>query len=343
MPIKLSQLRNLIAVASAGTVRQAARNLNLSQSSVTKSIQQLEAMLGVELLHRGTQGVVPTEAGRALIARAKIVEAELRHARSDIDHVLGAGVGEIRVSASPSVATGLVPRTIVAFKRTRPRVSFLIQEGVYPDILSSVRIGETDFAVCLVPERPRDETLHFERLLADRLTPAVRVNHPLISARKLTLADLVAYDWVIYRRSRTGWDIFEQTFVSNGYDPPSATIECTSFACALALVENSDAITLVPSHLFAEARRPTSIAPVFLDSGMPPWQVMVISRPPHELSPVCRAFLEELKRMAAKLNPLSPGKAQSKVRGRRGPDRKKRSPAPQIAPLGDLAFRYQNR
>ena len=168
MPIKLSQLRNLIAVASAGTVRQAARNLNLSQSSVTKSIQQLEAMLGVELLHRGTQGVVPTEAGRVLIARAKIIEAELRHARSDIDHVLGAGVGEIRICASPSVATGLVPRAIVAFKRTRPRVSFLIQEGVYPDVLSAVRIGEIDFAVCLVPERPREDALHFESLLADR-------------------------------------------------------------------------------------------------------------------------------------------------------------------------------
>jgi molybdate transport repressor ModE-like protein len=317
--MKLSQLRNLVAVASAGTVRQAARSLNLSQSSVTKSIQQLEKMLGVELLHRGTQGVLPTEAGKALIARAKIIEAELRHARSDIENVLGASVGEIRISASPSVATGLIPRTVLAFKRGRPRVSFLIQEGVYPDVLSAVRVGEIDFAICLVPERIRDDALHFESLLADRLTPAVRINHPLISARKLTLADLVGYDWVIYRRSRTGWDIFEQTFVTHGFDPPRSTIECTSFACVLALIENSDAITLVPSHLFAEASRPTSIAPVFLDSGMPPWQVMVISRPQHELSPVCLAFLEELRRMAAKLNPEAAGKALPKARSHRRP------------------------
>jgi len=303
--MKLSQLRNLIVVADAGTVRQAARTLNLSQSSVTKSIQQLEETLGVELLRRGTQGVVPTEAGRALIARAKLVEAELRNARNDIDNVLGAGVGEIRVCASPSVATGLVPRTVLSFKRNRPHVSFLIQEGVYPDVLSAVRVGEVDFAICLVPERPRDDSLHFENLLSDRLTPAVRINHPLISARKLSLSDLVGYEWVIYRRRRTGWDIFEQTFVTHGHEPPRATIECTSFACALALVENSDAITLVPSHLFAESWRPRSIAPVFLDSGMPPWQVMAISRPRHELSPVCLAFLDELKRMAAHMVPAA--------------------------------------
>jgi LysR family transcriptional regulator of abg operon len=315
--MKLSQLRNLIVVADAGTVRQAARTLNLSQSSVTKSIQQLEEGLGVELLHRGAQGVVPTEAGRALIARARLIEAELRHARNDIDNVLGAGIGEIRISASPTVATGLVPRTVLAFKRARPRVSFLIQEGVYPDVLSAVRLGDIDFAICLVPERPRDDTLHFEDLLSDRLTPAVRVNHPLISARKLTLADLVGYDWVIYRRSRTGWDVFEQTFVTNGHDPPRATIECTSFACTLALVESSDAITLVPSHLFAESWRPRSIVPVLLDSGMPPWQVMAISRAPHELSPVCLAFLDELRRMAGQLSLAPGGSGKRRPQGRR--------------------------
>jgi DNA-binding transcriptional LysR family regulator len=319
--MKLSQLRNLIAVATAGTVRQAARNLNLSQSSVTKSIQQLEQMLGVELLRRGAQGVVPTEAGRVLIARAKVIEAELRYARNDIDDVLGAGVGEIRISASPSVATGLVPRAVLAFKRTRPRVSFLIEEGVYPDVLSAVRIGEIDFAICLVPERPRDEALHFENLLSDHLVPAVRVNHPLIGPRKLTLGDLVGYDWVIYRRTRTGGDIFEQTFLTNGYDPPGSAIECTSFACALALVGNSDAITLVPSHIFAESWRPVAIAPVSLDSDMPTWQVTVISRAKHELSPVCAAFLEELRRMVAKLKAPAGARLQPQPRGRRNAGR----------------------
>ena len=257
---------------------------------------------------------------------------------------VGAGVGEIRISASPSVATGLVPRAVLAFKRARPRVSFLIQEGVYPDVLSAVRIGEIDFAICLVPERPRDDALHFENLLADRLIPAVRVNHPLFGARKLTLGDLVAYDWVIYRRTRTGWDIFEQTFLTNGYDPPRSTIECTSFACALALVGNSDAITLVPSHIFAESWRPAAIAPVLLDSDMPPWQVMVISRAQHELSPVCVAFLEELRRMGAKLSAPAGAGPPPKPRGRRTtasqPDRKNRSLSPQIAPLGDRPFRY---
>lgn len=301
MALKLSQLRHFIAVVDAGAVRQAAKTLNLSQSSVTKSLQQLEDDLGVELLRRGARGVAPTEAGKALLARAKTIEAELRHTRNDIEAIQGAGVGEIRVSASPTVATGLLPRSVIAFQRAHPRVSFHILEGVYPDVLPAVRTGELDFAICLVPGRPKDETLSFTSLVKDLLVPAVRADHPLLSKRMLRLADLIDLDWIIYRRSHTGLDVFEQTFIANRLEPPKSTIECTSFSCALALVENGDYATLVPSQIFAVSRRTPSIAPVLLDSPMQPWQVVVISRARHELSAVCQAFLAELQRAAAKI------------------------------------------
>ncbi len=313
--MKLSQLRNFAAVVEAGAVRQAAKNLNLSQSSVTKSIQQLEDRLGVLLLHRGANGVAPTEAGKALLVRAKAVEAELRHARNDVEAIQGAGLGEIRVSASPTVAMGLLPRAVVAFQRTRPRVSFRIWEGVYPDVLPAVRTGDLDFAICLVPDRPRDETLNFVSLVKDHLVPAVRADHPLLRARKLQLADLIELDWIIYRRSHTGLDVFEQTFIANRLKPPRSTIECTSFACALALVENGDYVTLVPSQIFAGNRKPLSIAPVLLDAPMQRWQVAAISRARHELSAVCLAFLAELQRVAAKIGlPAETGRRAARSR-----------------------------
>ena len=302
MVMKLSQLRNFTAVVEAGAVRQAAKVLNLSQSSVTKSIQQLEHDLGVELLHRGAHGVAATEAGKALFARIKTVEAELRHARNDVETIQGAGVGEIRVSASPSVATGLLPRSVIAFQRTHPRVTFHILEGVYPDMLPAIRTGDLDLAICLVPGRPRDDSLSFISLIKDRLVPAVRADHPMLGRRKLRLEDLIALDWIIYRRSHTGLDVFEQTFIANRLEPPKSTIECTSFACALALVENGDYVTLVPSQIFAGIRATPSIAPILLDSPMQPWQVMAISRAKHELSAVCQAFLAELQKTAAKID-----------------------------------------
>ncbi len=293
-PVKLSQLRHLIAVAEAGTVRQASRRLFLSQSSVTKSIQQLEEAVGAELLHRASHGVVPTAAGHALIARAKSIESELREARNDIDNIRGSGIGEIKVVTSPTVGMSLLPRSILSFKRTRPKVSIQIHEGVYPDILQAVRTGAVDFAVCLVPEGSGDEGVTFELLLKDTVTPAVRTGHSF-EHRRMKLSDLVNADWVIYRRGRSGLDIFEQTFISAGLEPPLSTIECSSFACAVALAERGDYVTLVPKQLFSDRAIRWGISPLLMQSAMPSWHVAVIYRSKHELSPVCLAFLEELK------------------------------------------------
>jgi LysR family transcriptional regulator of abg operon len=313
--MKLTQLRHLTAVVDAGAVRQAALALHLSQSSISKSIQQLEHELGVELLHRSAHGVAPTEAGKALLARAKAVEAELRHARNDLQAIRGASIGEIRLAASPTVAMGLLPRTVAAFQQRRPRVSFYIQEGVYPDILPAVRMGEIDLAICLVPSRAREENLAFESLIKDRVVPAVRAGHPLSLAASLRLADLVELNWVVYRRGRTGLDVFEQAFVASGLNPPQGTIECTSFACALSLVENGDYITLVPTQIFSGNRRPLPIAPLPLDAPLQPWQVAVISRAGKEPSAVCGAFLAELKRTAARVD-LPIGRARGMLRSR---------------------------
>lgn len=299
--MKLNQLRHLIAVVEAGTVRQASRYLNLSQSSISKSLQELEAELGAELLHRSPRGVMATAAGKALLSRAKVIEAELRHARNDVQTAQGGLAGEIRVSSSPTVAMGLLPRAIVAFKRSRPLVNFFISEDVYPDMLPAIRNGDLDFAICLVPARPRDENLNFVKLITDHLVPAVRATHPLTGARRLTLADLLDLDWITYGRSHTGLDVFEQTFASNHLGLPRSTIQCTSFTCALALVQNGDYVTLVPSQIFSSGHTPPSIAFLPLDSPMQRWQVAVISRARHELSVVCLAFLAEIEGIAARM------------------------------------------
>lgn len=297
--MKLSQFRCFLAVAEAGSVRQAARNLNLSQSSVTKSIQQLEESLKAELFLRGSHGLSPTVVGKMLISRVKMIEGELRQIRNDVETIHGGTSGEIRVSASPTVSVGILPRTVVNFRKTRPNVNFHIQEGVYPDFLPAVRLGELDFAIALMAEPPPDEDLQFELLLQDTLTPAVRVDHPMTSKGKLVLSDLIGLTWVNYRRSRSGRDIFERCFLSNGLTPPN-NIECSSFAATVALVENSDYATLVPTQIFANRPRRIGITPLFMGTPMPRWDVTVISRRSHELSPLCLAFLAELRRTAEK-------------------------------------------
>jgi len=302
--MKLNQLRNLIAVAEAGSVRQAARNINLSQSALTKSIQQLEDYLGVELLLRESHGVRLTPAGETLLVRARAVDAELRHARSDIELIKETVVGEIRISASPSVAVGLLPRAVADFKENRPKISFRIDEGVYPEILAGVRSGETDIAVCLLPERLIDETLQLEFLIRDRLTLAVRADHPLTRQSVQSLRKLADREWVTYRRTSSGRDIFGQTFITNNLEVPKNLLECSSFAGVLALISNSDLIGLLPRQMFANSAIVGQLAPIRTKETMPSWNVAVIYKSKHTLSSACHAFLDQLKATALIPNPI---------------------------------------
>jgi len=294
--MKLDQLRNLVAVGRAGSVRQASRDLNLSQPAVTKSIKTLEAELGCELLHRLSHSVIPTPSGDALIKRAVAIEAELNNALNEIENIEGVMTGDISVSASPTVAINLMPTAILNLKTARPQMTVHIEELVYPHVLPAVRSGEIDVAVCLMPEQPIADDLEIDVLVEDVLTPAVRSDHPLVTTPGLRLDDLLEAEWLVFGRRGESRDIYEQTFRLNGMEPPRSTIECTSFTCALALVEKSDYIVLVPKQIFADRPQAWPITPLDLQTPMQPWTIAAITRSNVVMSAASRVFLEELRK-----------------------------------------------
>jgi DNA-binding transcriptional LysR family regulator len=299
--MKFDQLRNLIAAGRTGSIRQAARDLNLSQPAVTKSIKLLEEELGCSLLHRQSHGVIPTASGEALIKRALSIETELNNARNEIDKIEGVTTGDIRVSASPSVAINLMPRAILNLKKSRPNVTVHIEELVYPHVLPAVRSGELDMAVCLMPHGLDADDLDVEVLLEDSLTPAVRSDHHLARKQKLSLKELLDEEWVIFGRRGESRDIYEQTFRQNGLEAPRSTIECTSFTCALALVERSDYLVLVPRQIFADRHKAWPIKPLSLQTPMQPWTIAAITRADTVPSPACQVFQDELRKSMSQL------------------------------------------
>src|SRR5438093_1011742 len=85
--MRLSQIRDFLAVVEAGGIRAAARKLGVSQPAITRSVRGLEAELRTRLLQRTPTGVVPTQSGRAFVARARAAQAELRKAEEEVDQL----------------------------------------------------------------------------------------------------------------------------------------------------------------------------------------------------------------------------------------------------------------
>src|SRR5205814_3550626 len=94
-------LRSFLAVARAGNLSAAARDLSVSQPALTKSVRKLEQQFGVALFDRRARGMALTPNGAALLAHARLIEAQCRFADAEIEALAQGEGGIIRIGAGP--------------------------------------------------------------------------------------------------------------------------------------------------------------------------------------------------------------------------------------------------
>src|SRR5262249_48321502 len=95
--VKLRDLHVLLAVAQWGSMAGAARHLSTSQPVISKTIAELKHALGVKLLDRNPQGIVPTMYGRALMSRGIAIFDELREGIKELEFLADPAAGELRI------------------------------------------------------------------------------------------------------------------------------------------------------------------------------------------------------------------------------------------------------
>src|ERR1043165_8469745 len=111
----LRQLPYFIAVAEERSFTAAARRLNLSQPPLSQHIQSLEAALRTQLLHRTSRKVELTQAGEALVARARAIQQQIKLAEG---HSIGAGlVGTLDIGATGSILRGRLADLLAAYRK----------------------------------------------------------------------------------------------------------------------------------------------------------------------------------------------------------------------------------
>ena len=124
--LTLQQLRAVVAVHDAGSFTGAALELLVAQSSLSRTVAEVEKRVGAALFERTTRRLEPTPVGREFVAAARRavagVEAELRH----VEGYLAGLRGRVRIATVPSLAAILLPGVVSAFRRTHPEVELSI-------------------------------------------------------------------------------------------------------------------------------------------------------------------------------------------------------------------------
>ena len=246
--MRLNQLRVFLAVVEAGSIRAAARGLNVSPPAVTKSLRQLEEELRVQLLDRTQHGVVATPAGRAFIARARVVRSELRKAEEDLARFSGEDAGSVAMGVGPTEMAWIVPGAIVEFRRQFPRARVRVIEARRPRLTQLVQDETVDFSVGLRPDGKLDTWLAFRPLFRSRFVVAARQGHPLRNAR--SLAGLTDAEWMTLAPRTGSGGVLDQVFAAAGLPAPSTPmVECETFNGIVAVLAKTDMLALLTDTL----------------------------------------------------------------------------------------------
>jgi molybdate transport repressor ModE-like protein len=145
--LDVSRLRVLVAVARAGSVTAAAKELHYSQPSVSHHLARLEAETGAKLVQRVGRGIRLTEAGRTLAERGAEILGRLDAAEAELTAHVGLDQGRVRLAAFPSALGTFVPQAASLLAKRHPGLRVSLTEAEPPEAVRMLRAGYVDLAV----------------------------------------------------------------------------------------------------------------------------------------------------------------------------------------------------
>ena len=163
----LRQLEYFVAVIERGSFSRAAAALHLAQPSVSRQIGLLEEELGQRLLERTGRGVVPTAAGQALLAHARVILNAAAQASSDLKEMHAEPVGRVVVGLPNRVAMGLSVPLIREFRRRLPNALLSVVEGLSLSLREGMIAGRIDLGLLFDPAPT--PLLSYELLMRERM------------------------------------------------------------------------------------------------------------------------------------------------------------------------------
>lgn len=240
----LRQLRYFLAVAEAGQVSAAARDLYVSQSAVTTAIQEVERILGQSLFVREPRGVSLTDTGTAFLPKAREIirmvdEAATMATPSD------QFTGRLRVGVTYTVMAYFLPQHIQRLSVLFPHLDVSWLEMSRTDVETRLEAGELDFGLLLTsnlesPELTGETFVHSQRRLW--LAPT----HPLAHLDRVRLADVAEHPYVLLtvdeadRTTRQYWGDLE----------PRVFVETSSIEAVRSIVANGNGVTILSDMVY---------------------------------------------------------------------------------------------
>jgi DNA-binding transcriptional LysR family regulator len=259
--LKFRELSYLVTLGRIRTIHRAADLHGISQPALSKTLRELESVLGFRIFERSRRGVVPTKLGEIVIAQATqmISNLDALTARLEAER---RGHGRVyRVGATPNPALRLIPAAYMIARKTYPNLVVELVEGSTDDLLLALRRGE--YSLVLGRSSPQDSLSVIKQT---PLYPEIgvivgRAGHPAIGRRHERLGALLAFPWILPQHGPTRAAI-DLAFMRAGCNPPSPSFINYGTQLVCEVLERSDALAVMPLGAVRGALKAGTIAVV---------------------------------------------------------------------------------
>jgi LysR family transcriptional regulator of abg operon len=273
--------------------------LGISQPSLTKTLRELETLLGVPLIQRTVKGSVPTNYGQIFLVRARSIVEEIRRAKEELNQVAGVGGGAVTIGTSVGASLLFAAEAISRFMRERPHARVRVIHGLFEQLVSGIRQGRFDLSVGGITSLETATQVKIEPLFKDTILPAVRRGHPL--ARAKTFAELSKGAWAITNDEPGYVTHLSDHFAKLGLGPPQVMLRCESFFTILHVIPQTDLIVAMPQSLLRHPLVAEKLVPLKMKDPCPTTLYAMIRKSGVPLTPLAEALARDMRQSIAKL------------------------------------------
>ncbi|MFE9727325.1 LysR family transcriptional regulator [Streptomyces sp. NPDC005794] len=246
--MELRQLECFVAVAEESSFTRAAARLHVVQSAVSATIAALEGELHTRLLERTSRRVSLSDAGRALLPKARAALDAVRDARDAVDDVNGGVRGTLRVGTLSSLGMIDLPALLGRFHREHPAVSVRLATaasgGGSPGLLDALTEGRLDLAFVSIPGSPPPGA-QWRDLTTTPLDLVVPAGHRLALQSRVALGDLAGEAFIDFPSGYGNRAVTDRAFAAAGLQRHVA-IEITAIGAGADFVRHGLGVALLP-------------------------------------------------------------------------------------------------
>lgn len=243
--LKLRHLQLLVALDQFRHLGRAAEFLAVTQPAVSKTLAEVERMLGMALFERSTRGTVPTAAGVSMVRFARSVLAGFERTREEIAAEASGARGRTSVGAMVVAMPALLAQAVERLKVCSAHTVVMVEEGDLTRLLPKLRLGELDLFVGRLEPGYAAPDLETEALLDDPMVAVVRPGHALLAPGAASWQALSAQPCVLPPPWASLRVKLEQQFFAHGLHPPADIVETASFLAQLTFVHQRDGVAFM--------------------------------------------------------------------------------------------------